>query len=99
MNKTEAEYDLELREQLHNGTILWYRFEGIKLKLADLTTYTPDFLVMNSQGLMECQEVKGFWQDDAKVKIKVAAEQFPFIFLAVHKRSKKEGGGWRFEEF
>lgn len=34
---------------------------------------------------MECHEVKGFWTDDAKVKIKVAAEQYPFRFIAFKK--------------
>ena len=75
MNKTESEYCqlLELRKRA--GEIDWYRFEGIKLRLADNTFYTPDFAVMLSTGEMEMHEVKGFWTDDARVKIKVAAEQ------------------------
>lgn len=99
LNKTEAEYELELKSQLHAGGILWYRFEGLKLRLADNTFYTPDFAVMNQHGYIECHEVKGFWQDDARVKIKLAADQYPFTFLAVRKRPKKDGGGWDYEEF
>lgn len=99
MNKTEAEYELELKGHLHVGLILWYRFEGLKLRLADNTFYTPDFAVMNMRGEIECHEVKGFWQDDARVKIKVAADQYPFIFKAVRKLPKKDGGGWALEQF
>ena len=79
--------------------ILWFRFEGIKLRLADNTFYTPDFAVMRADGQLECHEVKGFWQDDARVKIKVAADQYPFRFIAVTVRDKKDGGGWNVEEF
>lgn len=100
MNKTEAEYELQLKAMLRNGVILWYRFEGLKLRLADNTFYTPDFAVLDrATGVMECHEVKGHWQDDARVKIKVAAEQYPFRFVAVRKLPKKDGGGWQVEEF
>jgi len=44
-------------------------------------------------------EVKGFWQDDARVKIKVAADMYPFRFIAVKPRAKKDGGGWQTEAF
>lgn len=99
MNKTESAYCqlLELRKRA--GEIVWYRFEGIKLRLADNTFYTPDFAVMLSTGEMEMHEVKGFWTDDARVKIKVAAEQYPFRFIAVKPKAKKAGGGWEVEEF
>jgi hypothetical protein len=97
MNKTEAEYGklLELRKQA--GEVLWYLFEGVKLRLADNTFYSPDFTVMLADGTMEIHEVKGHWEDDARVKIKVAAERFPFRFIAVKKRPKKDGGGWATE--
>lgn len=99
MNKTESAYCqiLELRKRA--GEIDWYRFEGIKLRLADNTFYTPDFSVMLANGEMEMHEVKGFWADDARVKIKVAAEQYPFRFIAVKPKAKKAGGGWEVEEF
>lgn len=98
-NKTEAEYGrlLELRKRA--GEIEWYAFEGITLKLADDTRYTPDFAVMLAGGVIEMHEIKGRWMEDAKVKIKVAAERFPFRFVAVYKLNKKDGGGWRYEEF
>jgi hypothetical protein len=45
---------------------------------------------------MELIEVKGFWRDDARVKIKVAREMFPwFVWTAV----KVYRGGWKYENF
>ena len=93
MNKWEAEYDAELRVKWAAGVIQWYGFEPIKLRLADSTYYTPDFAVMDA-GKLEFHEVKGFWREDALVKFKVAAEKFPFMFLAWRKRKVREGGGW-----
>jgi hypothetical protein len=98
MNRTEAAYAEHL-ERIKGTVIAWYRFEGIKLRLADNTFYTPDFAVMLMDGTMECHEIKGFWRDDAKVKIKVAAEMYPFRFLALKPNPKKDGGGWSVEEF
>ncbi|MFM7945056.1 DUF1064 domain-containing protein [Hafnia paralvei] len=99
MNKTESEYCQLMELRKRTGEIVWYRFEGVKLRLADNTFYTPDFAVMLSTGEMEMHEVKGFWTDDARVKIKVAAEQYPFRFIAVKPKAKKAGGGWEVEEF
>lgn len=99
MNKTEQAYADYLERQKQAGEILWYKFEGIKLRLADNTFYTPDFVVMGVGGELSMHEVKGFWQDDAKVKIKVAADMYPFRFVAIRVRAKKDGGGWDVEEF
>ena len=99
MNKTESAYADHLELMKRAGTVAWYRFEGIKLRLADNTFYSPDFAVMLSDGTMEIHEVKGFWVEDAKVKIKVASEMYPFRFIAVKVRAKKDGGGWSIEDF
>ena len=99
LNKTEAEYGKLLELRKGGGEGVWYRFEGMKLRLADNTFYTPDFAVMLADGTIECHEVKGHWMDDAKVKIKVASEMYPFRFVAVKVKAKKDGGGWAVEEF
>lgn len=99
MNGTEAAYAVFLESEKQRGAILWYRFEGIKLRLADNTFYTPDFAVMDRDGVMECREVKGHWMDDARAKIKIAAEMYPFRFYAIKKQAKKNGGGWDVEAF
>ncbi len=99
MNSTEADYAKLLEDLRISGHIAWWKFEAIKLKLAENTTYTPDFFVMLSTGELQAHETKGFWRDDAKVKIKVAASLFPFKFVAARKKTKKDGGGWEIEEF
>ena len=90
MNKTEAAYEQQLKLELMAGEILWYKFEGIKLRLADKTFYEPDFAVLRADGLMELRETKGFMMDDANVKLKVAASMYPFRFVLV----KKKGKSW-----
>ncbi|MHC7649948.1 DUF1064 domain-containing protein [Klebsiella pneumoniae] len=99
MNKTETAYCQHLELRKRYGEIAWYRFEGIKLRLADNTFYTPDFVVMLANGQMELHEVKGLWTDDARVKTKVAADQYPFRIIGVTKLPAKAGGGWKVEEF
>ena len=99
MNKSEQAYAAHLERMKGAGMILWYRFEGLKLRLADNTFYTPDFVVLAADHVIECHEVKGFWMDDAKVKIKVAAEMYPFRFKAFKPEAKKRGGGYIVEDF
>lgn len=77
----------------------WFKFEGIKLRLADNTFYTPDFAVMLTNGALEMHEVKGYWQDDARAKIKIAADLYPMKFVAIRATPKKDGDGWEVEEF
>ena len=95
MNKTEAGYAKHLEALKGVGEILWYRFEGMKFRLADNTFYTPDFMVLRNNGQLEAHEVKGHWMDDARVKIKVAAEMYPLVFIAV----KKDGQRYAYENF
>lgn len=99
MNKLEQAYSDVLAHRLRQGEVLWYKYEGIKLRLADNTFYTPDFFVMTKDYNLELHEVKGFWEDDARVKIKVTAELFPFRVIAVTRAAKKDGGDWVVEEF
>lgn len=99
MNKTEMAYELELSAMKSAGLIQWYKFEGVNLRLADNTHYRPDFIVMNAEGVIEIHEVKGQWRDDAKVKIRVAADIYPFIFKAIRRKPKYQGGGWEVETF
>ena len=99
MNKTEAAYAelLELRRKA--GEIFAWGFEQVRLRLAHTTFYTPDFLVIMPDNTLEFHEVKGFWREDARVKIKVAATAFPhFRFIAVTKKGKQIGA-WDFEDF
>lgn len=98
MNKTEAAYAELLEQRRQAGEVLWYRFEGIKLRLADNTFLTVDFAVLAADNVLEMHEVKGFMQEDANVKLKVAASMYPFRFSLIRKRAKKNGGGWDIRE-
>jgi hypothetical protein len=50
-------------------------------------------------GTIEMHEVKGQWMDDARLKIKLAADQYPFRFVALRTVPKSRGGGWEVEDF
>ena len=100
MNKTETRYATHLELQKRAGEILWYRFEGIKLRLADKCFITVDFGVMLANGQLEMHDVKGskaIFSEDARVKMKLAADAYPFVFKAVYPRPK--AAGWDVEEF
>ncbi|KDB68549.1 hypothetical protein [Bordetella bronchiseptica] len=94
MNKTEQAYSAYLAQLQAVGGILWHKFEGMKLRLADNTFFSPDFAVMMPDGQIHIKEVKGYMMDDANVKIKVAADIYPFRFFVVRARAKRDGGGW-----
>ena len=91
MNTTERKYAEHLELQKSVGLISWWAYQPLKfkLRLADKTYYTPDFMVLRSDELLEIHEVKGFMEDDAAVKLKVAAETFPFPFKLVRWKGKQ----------
>lgn len=97
MNAFEARYEREvLIPALVAGDIAWYRYEAIVLVLAPKTTLTIDFFVMTATGDLEAHETKGFMEEDANVKLKVAAEMFPFRVKLIRDR---KGGGFDVKEF
>ena len=95
MNKLETKFADHLKALQDNGDVLWYAYEPVRLRLAKNTTYTPDFMVMTSDLDIEIWETKGRWESSARVKIKVAAEMYPFRFYGVQWKNKK----WEIEEF
>lgn len=95
MNKTEAAYGRHLEALKLAGDVRWFDFECLKLRLADDTQYITDFAVLTRDWVLEIHEVKGFMRDDALVKIKVAASQFPFRFFVI----RRDKTGWDREEF
>lgn len=94
MNKLETAYSEHLEYRRFQGEVLWWKYEGVTLKLAKDTRYTPDFAVMMADGYIELHETKGFMRDDARIKLFVAAEMFPFEFVLITARPKSDGGGW-----
>jgi hypothetical protein len=89
-SKWESQYaaqvlDLEMRTKV----ISWWDYEGMRFRLADGTYYTPDFVVMTTPGHLVAREVKGFWRESARVRVKVCARCFPWLRIDVI--SKHEG--------
>ncbi len=98
MNKTETRYAQHLELLKSAGEILWYRFEGVKLRLADKTFFTADFAVLDKSMVIALHEVKGakgIFQDDSKAKIKIAADLYPFRFYVVYPEGRDR---WKTEE-
>jgi len=96
MNKLEERYAGHLEAQRRAGRIVFWRYESVKFRLADLTWYTPDFYLMRADGGIEIHETKGWMEDDANVKIKTAAEQFPELLFVLVKLDK---GEWRYKRY
>ena len=96
MNKLESKWSEHLRLEQQAGRVVDFWFETHKYRLADKTWYTPDFVVLNADGSIHVHEVKGFWEDDARVKIKVFAEKF--FMYEVFAVSRK-GWQWVMESF
>jgi len=96
MNKTEGRYALWLRARRDRGEIKSFELWGVSVRLGDGAKYTPDFLVQLPNGELECHEVKGFWREAARVRIKVAADKYPFRFIAVTEDKRR---GWVYENF
>lgn len=99
MNKLEADYAAHLDQLKAAGEIFHWDFEKVTLVIADgakRVRYTPDFMVFRApDAQIEFHETKGFFEEDAKVKLKVAASAYPrFVFKLVRKIAKKDGGGW-----
>lgn len=98
MNKTEARYAQFLDARKADGSVTWWGFEVVKLRLAKRTWLTVDFLVQVADGSFELHEVKGrkgnryFATEDGKLKAKFAAEQFPFWPFRIVWPAK--AGGW-----
>ena len=96
MNKTEQAYAALLEQRKQAGEIHHYGFEAAKLRLADNTSYCPDFMVLDKDGYIEWHEVKGFWHQAGRIKIKVAADLHPYFRFVAVQYKKKE---WIYEQF
>lgn len=82
----EQLYAQHLETLKRSGEVLWYRYEGLRLRLADGAQFSPDFAVVTAPlGALELHEVKGQWREAAKVRWKLAKETFPFVFKLITK--------------
>lgn len=94
MNKTERAYSELLDTRKLIDVAAWW-FESWTFKLAHDCRYTPDFAVLLRDGSIELHECKGHMEDDALVKLKVAARMLPFV---VRLARIAEQGRWKIEE-
>lgn len=109
MNGVEERMFNELTKDRDEGRIAEFAYESHKLRLADKTHYCPDFWILHNDGTIEFREIKAAWRDkrtkkyrahweeDARVKAKVAAEQFPWYKFTAYADVK--GKEWIVEEF
>lgn len=83
------------------GEVSHWWYENLQFRLANRTTYTPDFVVFMADSSIECVDVKGSagWEQHTRVKIKVAAEQFPEFAWTGYSESKGHPGEFTREEF
>jgi hypothetical protein len=96
MNKTEQCFEREVLHRMKAAhEVIDWKFEAFKIRLAKKTYYTTDFMVLMADRTIRMYEVKGRWEDDARVKFKAAAEKLPwFTWIA----AKREAGTWIFEQ-
>lgn len=104
MTKTEARYRDELELRRLAGEILSHFFEVVTFTLANDLRYTPDFMVVTADLVVEFHEVKPANykhianQANSRSKLLVSAEMFPFVFRRAVERLKKDGGGFEVSE-
>lgn len=91
LNKTERAY----HEYLKTLGDLWIGVQNVTLKLADDCRLTPDFAAIDHKGNMRLIDVKGFQREDALIKMKVAAREFPWARFIIVKR---DGAWWDHKE-
>jgi hypothetical protein len=100
MNGLEKRYAAYLEIRRVVGEIRGWKFEAVKLRLAPATFYNVDFTVWMADGSFEQHEVKGgHFEDDARVKVKVAARMFPEYRFIVAREKDRKRSEWSFEEF
>ena len=97
MNKTEKRRAMELEAMRRSGQIAAWWYERWTFKLAHDCRYTPDFVIQENDGSLRCEETKGHWEEDARIKCRVMVETFPIPLRALV--VDKATGAWRVEEF
>lgn len=116
MTKTEERFQDEiLSKRLEAGEILRFDFEPVTFRLTvgrngkPGVSYTPDFLVIGIDGLLEFWDVKhqgfsfhgkGTAGDKSRDKLKLCAEKWPeFLWFRAAPKRKRDGGGWTQQRF
>ena len=101
-NKTEAAFAAHLENQKKLGLIRNWWFESIRLKVGEDCWWKMDFLVEQANGIFVIYDTKGtkrlksgktkpYAEEDAIVKARSIAAQFPFPVFFVW---KEKSGEW-----
>ncbi len=112
-NKTERRFmDQYLLLRKFEGVSVHYEPCQVKYRLADKTWFLPDFAEILADGEINYYDVKAAWknkdgsysphcEDDAKVKIKVAAEQHRRWghWIMAWEDGRAGCGAWKTKEF
>lgn len=116
MTRTEERFrDEVLEARLAAGEILRHEFEPVTFRLTQGrngkpgVSFTPDFLVIRADGLLELWDVKhdgfnfhgkGAPGDKSRDKLKLCAEMWPeLLWFRAARRRKRDGGGWEQQRF
>lgn len=75
--------------------VLSWSYEPVTLRLGSDARYTPDFMVIRNDRVIEFQEVKGFMREAARVRIQVAARMYPMFRFVI---AWAKDGGFTIEE-
>jgi hypothetical protein len=91
-SELEMLYAQFLDQLVREGVIHSYYYEPSTWHLGYRMSYCPDFLVILPDGSMEWHEVKGRPREDALVKLKAAASQYPlFSWALITAKIRKKG--------
>lgn len=87
-SKLEADYAKRLEVERAAGLLVSWHYEPTPFQIGGGCGYTVDFKIERPDGSIEMHEVKGYWREAAKVRLKIAAERFPEFrwFIVVRKR-------------
>ena len=92
-SELELDYSLYLDALKMAGKILAWRYEAFSLRLADKDVgqawYKPDFLVEYPDGTFTLDEVKGWMRTADRIRLLVAASQYPWFRFRLVTREKK----------
>lgn len=94
MNRTELAYAQNLELKKRAGKIIDWRFNSIRFRLGQGAYYKPDFLVVK-EDCFEIHETKGFMREAANVRIKTAADLYPWFKWVLVRVTP---AGWDFKE-
>lgn len=97
-SKLERDWAGQLVLMRRGGLLEHWVHQGISVRLADGARYTPDFLVITREREVELHEVKGFMREAANVRLKVAAQLYPWFKFVLVRRGKGAHGQWTCDE-